>query len=85
VLRAPASSSVPSYLTLIGLLQSVVDDGRGQVLLSTHSPVLAAFPGAAVHEVGEWGIRRTRWDDLDLVRNQRAFLASPERSLRHLT
>lgn len=53
-------------------------------MLSTHSPVLAAFPGAEIHEVGEWGLRRTEWRDLDLVRNERAFLESPERYLRHL-
>lgn len=86
ILDEPESAlSFQGCLALIGLLQSIVDDGRGQVLLSTHSPVLAAFPGAAVHEVGEWGIRRTAWAELDLVRNQRAFLESPERYLRHLT
>ena len=53
-------------------------------MLSTHSPVLAAFPGATIHEVGEWGFRRTEWEELDLVRNQRSFLESPERYLRHL-
>lgn len=85
ILDEPESAlSFSGCLALIGLLQSVVDTGVGQVLLSTHSPVLAAFPGAAVHEVGEWGLRRTAWGDLDLVRDQRAFLAAPERYLRHL-
>ncbi len=85
ILDEPESAlSFSGCLALIGLLQSIVETGRGQVLLSTHSPVLAAFPGAAVHEVGPWGIRRTAWQDLDLVRDQRAFLAAPERYLRHL-
>ncbi|WIB78407.1 AAA family ATPase [Curtobacterium sp. MCPF17_002] len=86
ILDEPESAlSFSGCLALIGLLQSIVDTGRGQVVLSTHSPVLAAFPGAAIHEVGEWGIRRADWSDLDLVRNQRAFLESPERYLRHLS
>ncbi len=85
VLDEPESAlSFSGCLALIGLLQSIVDTGLGQVVLSTHSPVLAAFPGAAVHEVGEWGVRRAAWDDLELVRNQRAFLESPGRYLRHL-
>ena len=85
ILDEPESAlSFSGCLALIGLLQSIVEGGHGQVLLSTHSPVLAAFPGATVHEVGEWGLRRTAWRDLDLVRNQRAFLESPERYLRHL-
>ncbi|PZF56956.1 AAA family ATPase [Curtobacterium sp. MCSS17_008] len=85
VLDEPESAlSFSGCLALIGLLQSVVETGIGQVVLSTHSPVLAAFPGATIHEVGEWGLRRTAWQDLDVVRDQRAFLAAPERYLRHL-
>ncbi len=53
-------------------------------MLSTHSPVLAALPGAQIFEVGEWGLRRCDYDDLELVRNQRSFLEAPERYLRHL-
>lgn len=52
--------------------------------MSTHSPVLAALPGAQVYEVGSWGIRPQEWADLDLVGSWKAFLASPERYLRHL-
>lgn len=85
ILDEPESAlSFSGCLALIGLLQSIVESGVGQVLLSTHSPVLAAFPGATVHELGEWGLRRTSWGDLDMVRNQRAFLDAPERYLRHL-
>ncbi|MCE0457573.1 AAA family ATPase [Curtobacterium flaccumfaciens] len=85
ILDEPESAlSFSGCLALIGLLQSIVETGVGQVVLSTHSPVLAAFPGAEIREVGEWGLRRTGWRDLDLVRNERAFLESPERYLRHL-
>ena len=85
ILDEPESAlSFSGCLTLIALLRSIVESGVGQVVLSTHSPVLAAFPGATIHEVGEWGLRRAEWSELDLVRNQRAFLESPERYLRHL-
>lgn len=85
LLDEPESAlSFSGCLTLIALLRSIVEDGVGQVVLSTHSPVLAAFPDATVLEVGEWGIRRSDWADLDLVRNQRAFLQDPGRYLRHL-
>ncbi|PZE86586.1 AAA family ATPase [Curtobacterium sp. MCBD17_032] len=85
LLDEPESAlSFSGCLTLIALLQSIVEDGVGQVVLSTHSPVLAAFPDATVLEVGEWGIRRSDWADLELVRNQRAFLQDPGRYLRHL-
>jgi predicted ATPase len=84
ILDEPESAlSLPGCLALIGLLRDMVANGS-QVILSTHSPVLAAFPGADIYEIGEWGIRACEYNDLDLVRNWRAFLDSPERYLRHL-
>jgi len=84
VLDEPESAlSLPGCLALIGMLRDMVSDGS-QVLLSTHSPILAAFPGATIYEIGDWGIRACDYNDLDLVRNWRAFLDSPERYLRHL-
>ena len=78
-----AALSFESTLTLIATLQDIVDDG-GQVLCATHSPVLAALPGASILEVGPWGMRTSAWEDLELVRHWRAYLDSPERYLRHL-
>jgi predicted ATPase len=46
--------------------------------------VIAALPDATILEVGEWGIRRTTWNDLLLVQNWRAYLDAPERYLRHV-
>lgn len=84
ILDEPESAlSLPGCLALIGLLRDLVDGGS-QVILATHSPILAAYPGADLFEVGEWGIRSSDYDDLDLVRSWRGFLDSPERFLRHL-
>ena len=46
--------------------------------------MLAALPGADLYEVGEWGLRRTDYDDLSLVRTWRSFLDTPQRFRRHL-
>lgn len=84
VLDEPESAlSFSGCLALIGALRDLQDEGS-QVVLSTHSPVLAALPGAQIFEVGEWGLRRCDYDDLELVRNQRSFLEAPDRYLRHL-
>ena len=75
-----------SFLSTIGLmsvLHEVVEEG-GQVLCATHSPVLAALPGATILEVGPWGLRRTSWEDLELTQHWRAYLADPRRYLRHV-
>lgn len=78
-----AALSFRSTLTLIRVLHDVVAAG-GQVLCATHSPVLAAMPGANVLEVGEWGLRQANWEDLELVKHQKAYLENPMRYLRHV-
>ena len=67
----------------MGLLAAVADAGS-QVVLATHSPVLAALLGAAILEFGEHGIRASSWDDLELVSHWQGFLSRPESYLRHL-
>lgn len=78
-----AALSFNSTLTLIAVLRRIADEG-GQVLCATHSPVLAALPGAKILEVGEWGVRPAEWKDLEIVNHWRSFLEHPTRYLRHL-
>ena len=75
--------SFSSSLAVVGVLNQLAEAGS-QVLCATHSPVIAALPGATILEVGEWGIRRTTWEDLELVQNWKAYLQAPERYLRHV-
>lgn len=84
VLDEPESAL--SFTGSLALLQHLHDlvQHDSQVILSTHSPLLAALPGATILEVGEWGLRESAWEDLDLVRSWRGFLDAPERYLRHV-
>ncbi|MFC6162082.1 AAA family ATPase [Kribbella jiaozuonensis] len=75
--------SFSSSLAVVGVLNRLAESGS-QVLCATHSPLISALPGAAILEVGEWGIRRTTWDELELVRNWKAYLEGPQRYLRHV-
>lgn len=84
LLDEPESAlSFRSCLALVALLDDLRREGA-QVLCATHSPLIASLPGATILEVGEHGLRETAYDDLDLVRDWRDFLAAPERFLRHL-
>jgi predicted ATPase len=78
-----AALSFSSTLGLVAIVQRVVARG-GQVLCATHSPVLAALPGARIIEVGEWGLRDAAWSQLALVDHWRRFLEVPDAYLRHL-
>ncbi|XBB69173.1 AAA family ATPase [Nocardioides sp. WV_118_6] len=78
-----AALSFSSTLGLISVLDRVVSEG-GQVLCATHSPVLAAMPGATILEVSDAGLHRTTWAELELVQHWRRYLDDPQRYLRHV-
>lgn len=78
-----AALSFSSTLAFVGALSDLASTGS-QVLCATHSPILAALPGARILEVGHWGVRGARWEELELVGHWRAYLAEPDRYLRHV-
>ncbi|HXB47211.1 MAG TPA: ABC transporter [Streptosporangiaceae bacterium] len=75
-----------SFVSSLGLVALLHDLGRAgaQVIVATHSPVVAAVPGARILELGSWGFRPARWDELELVASWRQFLGEPQSFLRHL-
>jgi predicted ATPase len=78
-----AALSFTPCLGLIALLAQIPTEGS-QAIVATHSPLIAATPGARLIEVGEWGMREVAYEDLELVRAWREFLASPERYVKYL-
>jgi hypothetical protein len=50
----------------------------------THSPILAATPGAKIIELGGHGFRHVEWEHLELVDHWRRYLTDPHRYLRYL-
>jgi predicted ATPase len=78
-----AALSFSAQIALVGTLHELAQNGA-QVLCATHSPLLAALPGATLLEVGPWGIRRSTYDDLELVAHWKSYLAEPMRYLRHV-
>jgi predicted ATPase len=79
-----AALSFRSCLALHYLLADAVAAGS-QVIMATHSPLLAAAPGAQIWELGEDGITAVPWDEVEMVRDWREFLAAPQRWLRHIS
>jgi predicted ATPase len=78
-----AALSPQSQLALLAHLFDMVRDD-GQFIIATHSPILLAFPGAAILAFDSGTITPTAYDDLPGVRLTRDFLAAPERYLRRL-
>src|SRR5882672_2573573 len=85
VLDEPESAlSFSGCLALVGLLHRIATSDNKQAIVATHSPIVAATPGAQILEVGEWGLRARAWDELELVQNWLAFLNGPGQYLRHV-
>lgn len=85
VLDEPESAlSFSGALALVAVLAEIQRSSTTQALVATHSPIIAATPGAVLYEVGGWGLRRCTWADLAVVQDWRAFLGAPDRYLRHL-
>jgi len=78
-----APLSFTSCLGLVALLHELSQAGS-QAVVATHSPLVAAVPGASILELGAWGLRAVRWDELDIVRHWREFLRRPDSYFRHL-
>jgi predicted ATPase len=78
-----AALSFTSCLRLVALIHELGESGS-QVICATHSPVLAAVPGADIIELGRHGMRREPWEELDLVDHWRRYLTDPHSYLRRL-
>jgi predicted ATPase len=78
-----APLSFTASLGLVALLHDLIGNGS-QAVVATHSPIIAAVPGASILELGDWGIRPTTWSELELVNAWRLFLTEPDYYFRHL-
>ncbi|QNG37580.1 AAA family ATPase [Geodermatophilaceae bacterium NBWT11] len=79
-----AALSFTGSLSLVARVLDLVAVGA-QLVVATHSPVVAALPGATLLEVGPWGLRPAVWEELELTASWRQFLGDPQSFLRHLT
>lgn len=78
-----APLSPRGILQLIALLK----DRAGQdcqFIIATHSPILLAFPDAAIYVFEGSHITETPYDDVDHVRIAKSFLNNPQQFLKHL-
>lgn len=84
ILDEPESAlSFQGQLSLLLTMHGAVAKGA-QFIVATHSPVLMAYPGAAIYEFDEDGGHRLPYDDVGAVQLWRNFLDAPERFFHHL-
>ena len=83
--RAPAPLGGP-FLRRITMNAEEVDRTRYpfKFLVSTHSPILLAYPGAMLLSLDGSGITRVEYTETEHYRLTRDFLSCPERYFQHL-
>jgi predicted ATPase len=77
--EAEAPLSFESTLVLLHALLDLAATMDAQVIYATHSPLVAAMPGAEIYELGPDGMVPRRWDELVMVDLWRRLLADPGR------
>ena len=80
----PEAALSPSrQMALLTAIHNLVDD-RSQFIISTHSPILMAYPDADIYELTEDAITLTPYEETEHYRITKQFLDSPERMIRYL-
>lgn len=72
-------------LALLAILREMTEAGESQFIIATHSPLLMAFPGAAIYSLDSGRPQRVAWEELEHVTLTRDFLNDPELFLRQLS
>nr|MDO8084271.1 AAA family ATPase [Candidatus Sigynarchaeum springense] len=70
-------------LALIAMMKGMVDQGC-QFLVSTHSPMLMAYPGATIMSIDDIPMKKVAFDDIEHVKIMRLFLNDPDNFLSRL-
>lgn len=78
-----AALSPARLLTLMVMLDQLVKDDS-QFVIATHSPILMAFPGARLYQLGEAGVTAVDYQETEHYQLTRRFLENPERMLHYL-
>ena len=78
-----AALSPARQFALLGQMHLLVGEGS-QLVVATHSPILMAYPGAAICLLSEKGIERTEYRHTEHYILTRRFLNDPEGMLRTL-
>lgn len=84
ILDEPEAALSPMrQMALLSRMHDLVND-HSQFIISTHSPILLAYPDAIIYELSSTGIQQVSYKDTETYTLYSEFLKSPERMLKHL-
>ena len=84
ILDEPEAALSPMrMMELICHIHNLVEQ-NSQFIISTHSPILMAYPGAEVLQISEEGIESVPYEETEHFCLTRQFLYAPEKMLQYL-
>jgi len=78
-----AALSPGRQLSLLQVMWRLAKEGS-QFIVATHSPILTAFPGALIYQLGSDGIAPVAYEETEHYQITRGFLLDRERFFKHL-
>jgi predicted ATPase len=85
ILDEPEAALSPQrQLSFLKIIRDLEAGGRAQFLISSHSPILLAYPGATLLSLDGGSIREVKYKETDHYSLTKEFLDSPERFFKHL-
>ena len=78
ILDEPEAALSPRGIIRLMQIMNDLAEQNSQFIISTHSPMLMAFPDAEVYQIRENGISSVRFQDTDHYRTTVRFLQNPE-------
>jgi predicted ATPase len=85
ILDEPEAALSPKrQLSLLSIINELVEERDSQFIIATHSPILMAYPNALIYRLGTDGIERVAYEDTEHYSITRDFLNSPERFFKSL-
>ena len=79
-----AALSPQRQLALLAEFDRLVQQGRSQLIIATHSPILLAYPDARIYSLDERGIAEVEYEKTEHYSLTRDFLLNRDRYLRRL-
>jgi predicted ATPase len=85
ILDEPEAALSPArIMAFMSVIHELDQSGRAQFIIATHSPILLCYPGAAVYQFDEEGVKETTYDETEHFTLTKSFLNNPKLFLRHL-
>ncbi len=82
----PESALSPTrQFEFLKILRRMQREGRSQIIMATHSPILMALPDADLWHISRFGFRPISLEDTDHYRIYREFILYPEETVEAMT